>query len=98
MVPTRMSSASKAPSVTVGFMGAGRKSDMRLSPEIFGVGRNRKRAVAALIADRRVGHEAQRNDAGPDGKSVILGIVFNGAAADFRGDFGERKPKNACGF
>src|SRR5215472_10744734 len=51
------------------------------------VGRG-NRLVATGIANGRIGHESQRNDASPNRKAVIFSVVLDVAYAYFGGSFG----------
>ena len=70
----------------------------RLPLEIGGVSGSEDRWIAAGIAQRRIGDEAQRDDARPYGQGVVVGVVFDVTRADFGGDFGERKLEDAGSF
>lgn len=69
-----------------------------LSPETLRVCGNGDGWIATFIADRCIGDETERDNAGPHGKRIVFGVVFNRAGADFCRDFGERKLKDARCF
>ena len=72
--------------------------DNGLPSEIYRVRGDGKRGVAALVTNGRIRGEPQGNDARPNWKRVIVGVVFDRANTNFCGNFRERQFENARGF